>query len=112
MISSFQQIDFLAPFDLIDLNARNNNKETALHIMVKRSRLSPLISLICHGADINATNETGETPLHYSAKVIDLLIDNLLKYFFCFPNYLYLANLSNPILQQVIKLCRCKINLI
>ena len=54
---------------MIDLNAHNATEESALHIMIKRQRLSPVISLISHGANIDAQNKDGETPLHYSVKV-------------------------------------------
>jgi len=60
----------LAANDSIDLNVRNNKNETALHIMVQRKRLSPVISLISHGADIDLANNDGDTPLHHSVKVI------------------------------------------
>eukprot|EP00111_Clytia_hemisphaerica_P008471 TCONS_00024720-protein len=66
------QIDVLTAYDMIDLNARNTAKETALHIMIKRQRLSPVISLISHGVNIDAQNKDGDTPLHFSVKEKDL----------------------------------------
>lgn len=65
-------IDVLAQENQIDLNARNSDSETALHVMVKRKRLSPTISLICHGADVNARGKDGFTPLHYSILQSDI----------------------------------------
>ena len=53
----------------MNVNTLNKDHETALHIMVKRGRLSPAISLICHGVNVDVQNKDGSTALHYAVKV-------------------------------------------
>ena len=70
----FQQIDLLANLKDLNVNTVNKDHETALHIMVKRGRLSPAISLICHGVNVDVQNKDGSTALHYAVKVSFLFI--------------------------------------
>jgi len=68
-----EQVDiFASKVKDFDINMRNSEDDTALHIMVKRQRLSPAISMICHGADISAKGKSGATPLHYAVQHVDL----------------------------------------
>lgn len=75
----------------IDVNAKGccitseiNSKKidyhgvTALHIAVAHNDVEKVKLLIQYGADINATNEKGQTPLHVATNqvIIDLLIAN------------------------------------
>ncbi|XP_064478597.1 85/88 kDa calcium-independent phospholipase A2-like isoform X2 [Ornithodoros turicata] len=52
-----------------DLDAKNFQGNTALHIMVARSRLSCVVSLLSHGADVDAVGSDGDTPLHTAVRV-------------------------------------------
>lgn len=52
-----------------DLDAKNFQDNTALHIMVARNRLSCVILLLSYGADVNAVGMEGDTPLHVAVKV-------------------------------------------
>ncbi|CAN8003372.1 unnamed protein product, partial [Ixodes hexagonus] len=51
-----------------DLDAKNFQGNTALHIMVARGRLSCVISLLSHGANVNAVGSDGDTPLHAAVR--------------------------------------------
>lgn len=50
-----------------DVNAKNNNGDTALHYAVGNSKLDIAKYLITHGADINVKDKGGYTPLHNAA---------------------------------------------
>ena len=52
-----------------DLNCRNGDEETPLHIMAKKKRLSCIVALISNGADINVINKDGRTSLHLAVEV-------------------------------------------
>ena len=52
-----------------NMNARNFYGDTALHIMITRTNLSCVITLLSHGADVNAVGANGNTPLHLAIKV-------------------------------------------
>ncbi|XP_054923712.1 85/88 kDa calcium-independent phospholipase A2 isoform X3 [Dermacentor andersoni] len=52
-----------------DLDAKNFQGNTALHIMVARGRLSCVISLLSHGANVNAIGSDGDSPLHVAVRV-------------------------------------------
>lgn len=47
-----------------DINLRNNKRQTALALAVSEAYTSMIELLIEHGADINAADEDGDTPLH------------------------------------------------
>lgn len=64
-----------------DLNARNFQDNTALHIMVARNRLNCVILLLSYGADVNAIGMAGDTPLHVAARVAAPATDNWLPMF-------------------------------
>lgn len=51
-----------------DLDAKNFQGNTALHIMVARCRLACVISLLSHGANVNAVGSDGDTPLHVAVR--------------------------------------------
>ncbi|XP_054923711.1 85/88 kDa calcium-independent phospholipase A2 isoform X2 [Dermacentor andersoni] len=53
-----------------DLDAKNFQGNTALHIMVARGRLSCVISLLSHGANVNAIGSDGDSPLHVAVRVV------------------------------------------
>ncbi|KAL1423397.1 hypothetical protein MTO96_021154 [Rhipicephalus appendiculatus] len=52
-----------------DLDAKNFQGNTALHIMVARGRLNCVISLLSHGANVNAIGSDGDSPLHVAVRV-------------------------------------------
>ncbi|XP_064463813.1 85/88 kDa calcium-independent phospholipase A2-like isoform X2 [Ornithodoros turicata] len=52
-----------------DVDAKNFQGNTALHIMVARNRLACVISLLSHGANANAMGSDGDTPLHTAVRV-------------------------------------------
>ncbi len=55
----------------VDINARNNLKETPLHVTIFYS--SPLLGfLLEHGADVNAQDDDGNTPLHVALSIKNL----------------------------------------
>lgn len=47
-----------------DINLRNRKKQTALSLAVSEAYTSMIELLIEHGADVNAADEDGDTPLH------------------------------------------------
>ena len=47
-----------------DINSRNFDGRTALHIMVVRNRLECVVALLSHNADVNIGDHDGNTPLH------------------------------------------------
>ncbi|XP_037523507.1 85/88 kDa calcium-independent phospholipase A2 isoform X2 [Rhipicephalus sanguineus] len=52
-----------------DLDAKNFQGNTAMHIMVARGRLNCVISLLSHGANVNAVGSDGDSPLHVAVRV-------------------------------------------
>lgn len=52
----------------IPINAVNIRHETALHVAVRRRKLSVLISLLNHEPDVDIGNDYGETPLIVACK--------------------------------------------
>lgn len=52
-----------------DMDARNFQGNTALHIMVARGRLSCVVSLLSRGANVNSVGSDGDTPLHIAVRV-------------------------------------------
>lgn len=55
-----------------NVNARNFQGDTALHVMVKRSRLACSVALLSHQADVDIQDADGNTPLHLAVKSGDL----------------------------------------
>jgi len=53
-----------------NLNARNFHGDTALHLMITRADLPCILTLLSHGADVNAIGAKGNTPLHLAIKVL------------------------------------------
>jgi len=64
------------------VNARNFQGFTALHLMVENERLECALALVTHGADIDvAVEETNETALHMAVKAANLpLVRGLLAF--------------------------------
>lgn len=60
---SRQVIDTLVGMDC-DINSRNFEGRTALHIMVLRKRLECVVALLSRDADVNIADYNGNTPLH------------------------------------------------
>ena len=58
-----------------NINAKNNNNDTPLHIAVQEYKPEIINSLVIRGADINAINNNGETPftMGYLAKRYDMI---------------------------------------
>ncbi|XP_075724657.1 85/88 kDa calcium-independent phospholipase A2-like isoform X4 [Rhipicephalus microplus] len=63
-----------------DLDAKNFQGNTALHIMVARGRLSCVISLLSHGANVNAIGSDGDSPLHVAVRSDVSLIHALIVF--------------------------------
>lgn len=52
-----------------NVDAKNFQGDTALHVMVRRNRLACAVMLLGHHADANIQNSEGNTPLHLAVKV-------------------------------------------
>uniref|UniRef100_A0A131YWB0 phospholipase A2 n=1 Tax=Rhipicephalus appendiculatus TaxID=34631 RepID=A0A131YWB0_RHIAP len=63
-----------------DLDAKNFQGNTALHIMVARGRLNCVISLLSHGANVNAIGSDGDSPLHVAVRSDVSLIHALIVF--------------------------------
>ncbi|XP_017482055.1 PREDICTED: 85/88 kDa calcium-independent phospholipase A2-like, partial [Rhagoletis zephyria] len=63
------------------LNSRNFTGDTALAVASKRLRLKCVIALLCAGANVNATNVFGNTPLHLSVRENDIAVSQTLIVF-------------------------------
>jgi calcium-independent phospholipase A2 len=57
-----------------DIDARNFQGETVLHLMVTRNKLPCVITLLSYGADVNAKGPNGNTPLHLAVKGGDVAV--------------------------------------
>lgn len=88
----------------IPLNSVNERRETALHVSIRRKKLSILIGLLCYGADVNCKNDIGETPLILACKLNDIFACQLLLVFDADVNLIdnkgytarhYASNISN-----------------
>lgn len=55
-----------------DINARNENGETALHVAAGNNHADMVMLLLQKGADVNACDNLGNTPLHKAAKYPNL----------------------------------------
>ncbi|GBN77293.1 85/ calcium-independent phospholipase A2 [Araneus ventricosus] len=55
-----------------NVNAKNFQGDTALHVMVKRNRISCAVMLLGHQADADIQNSEGNTPLHLAVKSGDI----------------------------------------
>jgi death-associated protein kinase len=53
--------------DKVDINAKNKNQETALHVATRYAQVTSAISLLEKGANIDIVDEHGETPLHIAS---------------------------------------------
>ncbi|XP_054168367.1 85/88 kDa calcium-independent phospholipase A2-like [Oppia nitens] len=51
-----------------NIDARNFQGETVLHLMVMRNKLSCVITLLSYGGDASAKGSNGNTPLHLAVK--------------------------------------------
>ncbi|XP_054722893.1 85/88 kDa calcium-independent phospholipase A2-like [Uloborus diversus] len=54
------------------VNARNFEGDTALHVMVRRNRLSCALALLSHRADPDARNAHGDAPVHLAVRTGDV----------------------------------------
>lgn len=54
----------------MDVNARDAQQNTALHLATKHAHKNSMALLIQHGADVNAQNDYDSTPLHLTDKDI------------------------------------------
>ena len=53
---------------MVDLDAKNNDDETSLHLAARNGRASVVATLLARGADVNAKDEDDDTPLHFAAE--------------------------------------------
>lgn len=60
-------VDYLCSFDDVDVNAKNSDGFTSLHLANKNP---PVLQILCNkqGIDFNIKNNEGNTPLHLAAK--------------------------------------------
>jgi len=61
-----------------DVNAKDNEGKTPLHLAVEKTRIEKVELLISKGADVNAKANNGNTPLHFvnSCDIYHLLVSN------------------------------------
>ena len=52
----------------VNVDARNKNKATPLHVAVKYANLAMVKLLVAHRADLEALNKHGATPLHNACR--------------------------------------------
>lgn len=61
---------FLIEKNPLSLTAVNRKGRTALHIAARFGKESVIKALLKRGADCNATDIHGDTPLHFAAKYL------------------------------------------
>jgi ankyrin repeat protein len=71
-----ETINLILENDQVDINSRNKNGWTALHRAIRASNVITLRYLLKKGADPNAADENGATPLHLAAETNDYYYEN------------------------------------
>ncbi|XP_075679412.1 85/88 kDa calcium-independent phospholipase A2-like [Dermatophagoides pteronyssinus] len=84
-------IDLLAE-NGCDLNAKDFDGNTALHIMIMKNDLNCTLSLLSNGADVNSIGSDGNTPLHLAVKIDNFALVQSLIVFGANVNQLNLEN--------------------
>lgn len=59
-----------------DVNAKNSDGVTALHVSARYGNRSVAEALVANGADVNAKDNSGRTPLHSAVSSNGLLISS------------------------------------
>ncbi|EFQ36843.1 uncharacterized protein GLRG_11990 [Colletotrichum graminicola M1.001] len=62
-------VDMLLVNGRLDVDVRNSEGNTALHVAVSNQQLVTVLRLLSHGADPNAENAAGWTPLHTAVQM-------------------------------------------
>ncbi len=57
----------------LDVNARDEAQNTALHLATKHGHKNIMRLLIEHGADVNAQNDDASTPLHLTERNMETI---------------------------------------
>ncbi|KAL6726577.1 hypothetical protein Aduo_008537 [Ancylostoma duodenale] len=60
-------VRYLLSLSEVDVNHRNNNRQTALHYAASKNHAEIVHLLLEAGADVNAADKFGATPLHRAA---------------------------------------------
>jgi ankyrin repeat protein len=66
----------------IDIDEKNNDGETALHLAIDKSNVTAVRLLLSNGANPNVADKDGDTPLHWAAHyakdmdIVDLLLNH------------------------------------
>jgi ankyrin repeat protein len=58
---------FLLEQDDVDLNAKDSEGNTPLHLALESGQEVVSMLLMQHGADVTSSNNFGRTPLHFAA---------------------------------------------
>jgi calcium-independent phospholipase A2 len=72
-----------------DINSRNFDGRTALHIMILRNRLECVVALLSHEADMNIGDCEGNTPLHLAVTLSNIAVVQALIVFGADLSYRY-----------------------
>ncbi|XP_044764528.1 uncharacterized protein LOC123321090 [Coccinella septempunctata] len=61
-------VEYIISRNELNINMRTNGKWTALHEATKAGRLDIIKTLLDNGADVEARDEAGQTPLHWAVR--------------------------------------------
>lgn len=66
--NALEAFKYIIAVPRVDIECNDNNKDTLLHVAIEEDRSDMVSELLAHGANANATNQKGQTPLIAAAK--------------------------------------------